>query len=260
MNTTIDLFDNDTVPPPLRLADGALLLRGFADPVAAGLLADIGRVAAAAPLRRMTTPGGRAMSVEMSNCGAVGWVSDASGYRYDPLDPLSRRRWPAMPDRFAQLATMAAAAAGFAGFEADACLINRYAVGARLSLHQDRDELDYSQPIVSVSLGLPANFVFGGREARRPDAAGCAAPRRCRRLGWRGPPAPSWRADPEGRRASADRQLPLQPDIAPRTLNGRRAKQIEPGGIDWLEPGRAAAGMGSAVAFDSIRATEKGPR
>lgn len=168
MNTTIDLFDNDTVPPPLRLADGALLLRGFADPVAAGLLADIGRVAAAAPLRRMTTPGGRAMSVEMSNCGAVGWVSDASGYRYDPLDPLSRRRWPAMPDRFAQLATMAAAAAGFAGFEADACLINRYAVGARLSLHQDRDELDYSQPIVSVSLGLPANFVFGGPKRGDP--------------------------------------------------------------------------------------------
>ena len=117
----------------------------------------------------MVTPGGFRMSVAMSNCGALGWVSDRSGYRYDPIDPDSGLPWPAMPLAFRALATAAAAAAGFDGFDPDACLVNRYEPGAKLSLHQDADERDFTQPIVSVSLGLPATFLFGG--ARRADKA-----------------------------------------------------------------------------------------
>lgn len=110
----------------------------------------------------MVTPGGQRMSVAMTNCGSVGWVTDRKGYRYDPLDPETRRHWPPLPTFFAQLAERAAAAAGFESFAPDVCLINRYEPGARMSLHQDRDERDYSAPIVSVSLGLPATFLFGG--------------------------------------------------------------------------------------------------
>jgi DNA oxidative demethylase len=115
-----------------------------------------------APLRHMVTPGGFRMSVAMSNCGALGWVSEPTGYRYDAVDPDSGRHWPAMPASFLRLARLAAAEAGFSGFEPDACLVNRYEPGARLTLHQDRNERDFSQPIVSVSLGLPAVFLFGG--------------------------------------------------------------------------------------------------
>jgi len=118
-------------------------------------------VVAQAPLRHLVTPGGRVMSVAMSNCGSLGWVSDRTGYRYDAVDPLSGQPWPAMPAAFRALAARAAAQAGFGGFEPDACLINLYEPGARLSLHQDRDEQDLSAPIVSVSLGLPAVFLFG---------------------------------------------------------------------------------------------------
>jgi alkylated DNA repair protein (DNA oxidative demethylase) len=147
------------------LAEGAVLLSGFALPAMAEVLAALGAVVAAAPFRHMTTPGGLRMSVAMTSCGALGWVSDRSGYRYDRLDPGSARPWPAMPGPFADLAGRAADAAdaaGFAGFAPDSCLINRYAPGARLSLHQDRDERDLAAPIVSVSLGLPATFLFGG--------------------------------------------------------------------------------------------------
>jgi alkylated DNA repair protein (DNA oxidative demethylase) len=108
------------------------------------------------------------MSVAMSNCGALGWVSDRQGYRYSPLDPDSGRQWPAMPEVFCQLAQMAAAAAGFPGFTPDACLINRYEPGSKLSLHQDKDERDREAPIVSVSLGLPAVFLFGGLKRKEP--------------------------------------------------------------------------------------------
>lgn len=144
------------------LAEGAVVLRGFAADMAAELWREIGHVIAAAPLRRMVTPGGLPMSVAMTNCGALGWVSDRSGYRYDAVDPHSGRAWPDMPAAGQALARSAAAAAGFAGFAPDACLVNRYAPGTKLSLHQDRDEQDFSQPIVSVSLGLPAMFQFGG--------------------------------------------------------------------------------------------------
>lgn len=139
-----------------------MLLGGFALADAAALAAAIADVAAAAPFRQMRTPGGRTMSVAMTNCGAVGWISDRHGYRYVADDPASGRRWPPMPAPFAALAARAAGAAGFPGFDADACLINRYPPGARLSLHQDRDERDFAWPIVSVSLGLPAVFLWGG--------------------------------------------------------------------------------------------------
>jgi len=146
----------------LELGAGAVVLRGFALPDGVRLRSDVLAVSAAAPFRHMQTPGGFTMSVAMTNCGALGWVSDPSGYRYSALDPSSGLHWPAMPAAFESLAHRAAAAAGFPEFAPDACIVNRYEPGARLTLHQDKDERDYRQPIVSVSLGVPAVFLFGG--------------------------------------------------------------------------------------------------
>jgi alkylated DNA repair protein (DNA oxidative demethylase) len=161
---TADLFERvaDLRPSREAMSDGAVLLRGFARPLDVELIADIGAIVAQAPFRHMVTPGGHAMSVAMTNCGAAGWITDRSGYRYDAIDPEAAKPWPAMPPSFCQLAGQAAAQAGFHGFAPDACLINRYAPGAKMSLHQDRDEADFGAPIVSVSLGLPAFFLFGG--------------------------------------------------------------------------------------------------
>jgi len=161
------LFEDDRPRSSEPLEEGAVLLRGFAAGEAADLLAEVERVAQAAPFRRLVTPGGYTMSVAMTNCGRVGWVSDRRGYRYDPTDPDSGAPWPAMPARFLDLARRAAADGGFAGYDPDACLINRYEAGAKLGLHQDRDEEDDWAPIVSVSLGLPAVFLWGGK--RRAD-------------------------------------------------------------------------------------------
>ena len=149
------------------LAEGAVVLRGFARPQVPALLEALQKILAAAPFRHMVTPGGYRMSVAMTNCGRAGWITDRRGYRYDAVDPTTGQPWPAMPAPFHDLAVRAAVAGGFPGFAPDACLINRYEPGARLSLHQDRNEQDYSAPIVSVSLGLPATFLFGG--ARRTD-------------------------------------------------------------------------------------------
>jgi alkylated DNA repair protein (DNA oxidative demethylase) len=159
-----DLFDAvpDHRPTREQMADGAVLLRCHAKPLESELLAALREIVAQAPFRQMLTPGGHQMSVAMTNCGEVGWVTDRTGYRYDPADPMTGRPWPTMPSSFLQLATEAAAAAGFPDFAPDACLINRYGPGARMSLHQDRDEQDFTAPIVSVSLGLPAVFLFGG--------------------------------------------------------------------------------------------------
>ena len=154
-------------PARETIAKGATLLRGFARDVAARLMDDVAKIVEAAPFRHMVTPGGFRMSVAMTNCGQAGWVSDAKGYRYDAGDPVTGMVWPAMPPAFRQLAVDSAREAGYQGFDADACLINRYEPGARLTLHQDRNERDYSAPIVSVSLGLPAVFLFGG--ASRKD-------------------------------------------------------------------------------------------
>jgi DNA oxidative demethylase len=162
------LFDTDpTAGSREELEDGAVLLRGFAVNEAFTLVREVERVAEAAPFRYLVTPGGYTMSVAMTNCGTLGWVSDRCGYRYDPVDPDSGTHWPAMPDSFRALAFRAAAEAGFAGYAPDACLINRYVAGSRLGLHQDRDEKDPWSPIVSVSLGLPAVFLWGGK--RRSD-------------------------------------------------------------------------------------------
>jgi len=145
-----------------ELAEGAWLLRGFALPMQAAVLGALREVTAAAPFRNMVTLGGYRMSVAMTNCGALGWVTDRSGYRYDSVDPESGKKWPAMRGAFRELAERAAAEAGFREFRPDACLINRYEPEAKLSLHQDKDERDFTQPIVSVSLGIPAIFLFGG--------------------------------------------------------------------------------------------------
>lgn len=172
---TFDLFDAlpadpDTPPAVEPLGPGAVVLRGFARDIAPTLLQAVGEVSAGSPFRHLITPGGLRMSVAMTNCGERGWVSDRTGYRYDPVDPDTGRPWPGMPGAFRKLALDAAEAAGYPGFVPDACLINRYLPGTRLSLHQDRDELDLRAPIVSVSLGLPAIFLWGGlRRADRPS-------------------------------------------------------------------------------------------
>jgi alkylated DNA repair protein (DNA oxidative demethylase) len=161
---TADLFASVDDVHPLReeMAEGAVLLRKFVAPVEPELIAALRDVIAQAPFRHMVTPGGYRMSVAMTNCGRWGWVTDRTGYRYDACDPETAKPWPAMPSLLRDLARRAADHAGFAGFLPDVCLINRYAPGARLSLHQDKDELDFTAPIVSVSLGLPAVFLFGG--------------------------------------------------------------------------------------------------
>lgn len=166
-----DLFElqGERDPWTEPLGPGTTLLHGFAFREAEALLADVQRIVETAPFRHMRVPGGRTMSVAMTNCGDLGWVADSTGYRYAALDPLSSNRWPPMPDSFSQLARAAAAQAGFPDFAPDVCLINRYEADTRLSLHQDRDERDFRAPIVSVSLGLPAVFLLGG--AKRTDRA-----------------------------------------------------------------------------------------
>ncbi len=158
----LGLMDPPAPPEPQALCAGACVLRGFALEAMPRLLTAIDGVIERAPLRHMITPGGFRMSVAMTNCGALGWVSDRRGYRYTGIDPQSGASWPQMPGVFGLLALAAGERAGFAGFAPDACLINRYEPGARLTLHQDRDERDYRHPIVSVSIGLPATFQFGG--------------------------------------------------------------------------------------------------
>jgi DNA oxidative demethylase len=163
-----DLFDlHAAEKEKVALGADAVLLRRFACDIAAELLAALNVVIAVAPFRNMVTPGGYTMSVAMTNCGLAGWVTDSGGYRYTRQDPVSGDPWPPMPAIFLSLAARAAAAAGFEDFLPDACLINRYAPGAKLSLHQDKNETDFTHPIVSVSLGLPARFLFGG--LRRND-------------------------------------------------------------------------------------------
>ena len=152
----------DVRPSREVIAEGAVLLRGFALDVETELIDTLRDLAGRAPFRHMVTPGGHRMSVAMTNCGSAGWVTDINGYRYDAADPETGERWPDMPPLLRNLAERAASRAGFEGFAPDVCLINRYVPGARMSLHQDKDELDLVAPIVSVSLGLPATFLFGG--------------------------------------------------------------------------------------------------
>lgn len=165
-----DLFANlsDSQPARETIADGAVLLRNSFTTEEPDVLAALRVIVKQAPFRHLVTPGGHTMSVAMTNCGRVGWVSDPSGYRYDPIDPDSGQPWPELPPSFRDLAARAAEQGGFSAFTPDACLINRYKPGAKLSLHQDKDELDLGAPIVSVSLGLPATFQFGGLSRSDP--------------------------------------------------------------------------------------------
>ncbi|PWB89340.1 DNA oxidative demethylase AlkB [Methylosinus sporium] len=164
-----DLFDSlEAREAPEFLGPGAMVLRGFALEAESVLLDALRQIASVAPFRHMTTPGGHSMSTGMTNCGAVGWVSDLRGYRYERCDPLSGAPWPHMPKVFAEVATAAAAFAGYDGFTPDACLINRYEPGARLTFHQDKNERDFAAPIATVSLGLPARFQFGGLRRAGP--------------------------------------------------------------------------------------------
>ncbi|NOU41187.1 MAG: DNA oxidative demethylase AlkB [Methylotenera sp.] len=155
----MDLFDT---PKSQGILKDVVLLRSFVAPTENEVLPALAAIIQLAPLRHIMTPGGFAMSVATTSCGDLGWVSDKTGYRYAAFDPLTGKAWPQMPASFKQLAKQAASMAGFANFEPDACLINRYQVGARMGLHQDKDERDFNQPIVSVSLGLPAVFQIGG--------------------------------------------------------------------------------------------------
>jgi DNA oxidative demethylase len=160
----MDLFESVADPRPSqeRMAEGAMLLRGFVGSLDAELIGVLRGIEGKAPFRHMVTPGGFRMSVAMTNCGSAGWITDSTGYRYAPNDPKTGKPWPAMPLLFHDLARRAADRAGFKDFSPDVCLINRYVPTARLSLHQDKDELDFAAPIVSVSLGVPAIFLFGG--------------------------------------------------------------------------------------------------
>jgi alkylated DNA repair protein (DNA oxidative demethylase) len=167
---TSDLFENSEEPWVETLGEGAVVLRRFASAQAPALLEAISRVTEQVPLRQMKTPGGHTMSAAMACCGTWGWVTDRRGYRYQQTDPITDRPWPRMPDLLQELARDAAQQAGYPDFEPDTCLINRYLPGAKMGLHQDKDETDFSQPIVSVSLGSPIVFQFGGdRRSDRPQ-------------------------------------------------------------------------------------------
>jgi len=169
---TADLFADDALQQPAgreQIGEESYVLRGYALPWIDRLLPELRQVLVQSPFRQMVTPGGFTMSAALSSCGDLGWTTDAGGYRYSPLDPRSQQPWPDMPDALRQLAVESATAAGFIDFAPDACLLNRYVPGAKMSLHQDKNERRYNAPVVSVSLGLPAVFLFGGHE--RSDKA-----------------------------------------------------------------------------------------
>lgn len=165
-----DLFAGLEPPQPSReeMAEQAVLMRSFASSGAEDFLDEVEHISRLAPFRNMVTPGGFPMSVAMTNCGDFGWVTDRRGYRYERLDPTTGKAWPSMPEHFLSLAIDAAKQAGFPHFVPNACLINRYQPGAKMALHQDKDEKDFANPIVSVSLGLPATFQFGGINRNDP--------------------------------------------------------------------------------------------
>lgn len=166
-HSTGDLFSDEALQQPARreqIGEQSCVLRGYALPWLERVLPELRAVLVQSPFRHMVTPGGFTMSAALSSCGALGWTTSPQGYRYSSLDPERQQPWPSMPPVLRELAINAASAAGFDGFAPDACLINRYVPGARMSLHQDKNERDYSAPVVSLSLGLPAVFLFGGHQ------------------------------------------------------------------------------------------------
>jgi len=162
----MDLF-SDELDKQVKLAEGAVWLRGFALPEADALWALVSAHLATHPPQQMMTPMGYPMSVKTTSLGDYGWVGNATGYGYARLNPVTNQPWPPIPTLLLSLAQRAANAAGYADYCPDTCLINLYQTGAKMGLHQDKDELDFTQPIVSVSLGVPATFLFGG--AKRTD-------------------------------------------------------------------------------------------
>lgn len=160
----LTLFNEAPAPRQQSLAEGAFLLYGFVRDAAKALQQETKIIFDEAPLRHMATPGGFIMSVAMTNCGGLGWISDCRGYRYNAIDPDSGKTWPNMPKVFMDIAASAAAQVGYENFHPNSCLINCYEPGTRLTLHQDKNERDFTAPIVSVSLGLPATFLFGGNK------------------------------------------------------------------------------------------------
>ncbi len=166
---TRNLFEDEVgETKPEKIGEGAILLRGFALREAAEIQAELKKVAAKAKPRKMQTPGGHYMSVAMTNCGEAGWTTDRKGYQYAKVDPETGRLWPEIPEVMMRLAARAAETAGYPDFEPDSCLINYYEPASKMGLHQDKNEEDYSQPIVSVSLGISATFLFGGLKRTDP--------------------------------------------------------------------------------------------
>ncbi len=146
----------------------AIILKGFVRAKANQLVKDAELISQQSPFRTMTTPGGGKMSVAITNCGHCGWLSDEHGYRYQQIDPVTHRSWPEMPQSFLKICAAATKAASFAEFMPDACLLNKYQADAKMGLHNDNDEHDLTAPIVSVSLGLDAVFLFGGKTRQSP--------------------------------------------------------------------------------------------
>lgn len=170
--STLDLFHEAEPEHRIAMGSQAFILPGFARPWLDQLLPALETIQHQAPFRQMSTKGGRRMSVQTTACGNLGWVSSEHGYCYSPTDPDSGQPWPAMPECLLELATRAAEGCGFPDFHPDSCLINRYLPGARMGLHQDKDEKDFTAPIVSVSLGMSATFLFGGfQRSDRPSRA-----------------------------------------------------------------------------------------
>lgn len=162
----MDLFD-DQLPKKTRIAEGAYWLRGHALPAADLLWAELRKHFATYPPQQMFTPMGYKMSVRSTSMGDAAWVGTKKGYGYASIDTAINQALPPLPSTFLSLANHAATEAGYNDFTPDSCLINCYDIGSKMGLHQDKDERDFNQPIVSVSLGIPATFLFGG--AKRSD-------------------------------------------------------------------------------------------
>ncbi|THJ30850.1 DNA oxidative demethylase AlkB [Lampropedia aestuarii] len=164
MTASFDLFADSPEEQRVALGPQAVVLRQKASPLAAELVARIEDVLQHSPLYQMATPGGKPLSVRTTSCGTHGWSSDPTGYSYVRHHPLTDQAWPEIPAAWSALATEAAQEAGFAQFAPDTCLINQYGLDSKMALHQDRSEQDLRQPVVSISLGMSALFLWGGMQ------------------------------------------------------------------------------------------------
>ncbi len=163
-----DIYAPDFDALSIQISPDAVLFKAALKPVASSLLEEIRTISGANPFRQRKTPGGQLMSAAMTNCGAWGWVTDADGYRYSDIEPETGRTWLPIPAVWIQWVNLFCQRAGLGTFNPDACLINRYAPGAGMGLHQDKDEKDLAIPIVSFSLGAPVLFRWGGLNRQEP--------------------------------------------------------------------------------------------